>query len=95
MVDGPRAGADGQFFIAIDVAAFTDPAAFGARVDAVRDEVRASRRREGVERLLVPGDLEAEYEKASERGIVLSGPTINDILEQAEKLNVDASRLAG
>jgi LDH2 family malate/lactate/ureidoglycolate dehydrogenase len=94
MVDGATAGVDGQFFIAIDIAAFTDPMAFADRVDGVRDQVHASRRRAGVERLYVPGELEAEYESASAGGIVLSGQTINDILGEAEKLNVDASSLA-
>lgn len=94
MVDGAKVGVDGQFFIAIDVAAFIDPAEFRKRVDAVRDEVHGSRRRTGVSRLYVPGELEAEYEKASERGILLAGDTVNDILTEAEKLNVDAAKLA-
>jgi LDH2 family malate/lactate/ureidoglycolate dehydrogenase len=94
MVDGAKVGVDGQFFIAIDVAAFTDPAEFTKRVDAVRDEVHGSRRRTGVSRLYVPGELEAEYEKTSEAGILLAGDTVNDILTQAEKLNVDAAKLA-
>ena len=94
MVDGAIVGVDGQFFIAIDVAAFTDPAAFAARVDGVRDQVHNSRRRAGVERLYVPGELEAEYEERAAHGILLAGQTINDIFAEAERLNVDAARLA-
>ncbi len=94
MVDGPTAGADGQFFLAIDIAAFTDPATFTERVDTIREQVHTSRRREGVERLYVPGELEGAFEdEAARGGIVLAGQTINDILEQAEMLNVDAGVL--
>jgi LDH2 family malate/lactate/ureidoglycolate dehydrogenase len=96
MVDGPTAGKDAQFFIAIDVSAFTGLEQFRARVDAIRAEVHGSRRRAGVSRLLVPGELEAEYENSSDKsGILLAGQTINDILHEAEQLNVDAARLVG
>jgi LDH2 family malate/lactate/ureidoglycolate dehydrogenase len=95
MVDGPKPGLDGQFFIAIDVAAFTDLSTFEARVDRIREEVHASRRRAGVERLYAPGELEEEYQLASSGGIVLAAETIGDLLVEAERLHVDAARLAG
>jgi LDH2 family malate/lactate/ureidoglycolate dehydrogenase len=94
MVEGPRSGQDGQFFIAIDIAAFTDLDEFEERVDAIRRQVHQSRRRAGVERLYVPGELEADYQDQYAGGIVLSAQTINDILAESERLNVDASRLA-
>jgi LDH2 family malate/lactate/ureidoglycolate dehydrogenase len=93
MVDGAKVGVDGQFFIAIDVASFTDLETFRERVDAVRDEVHGSRRRAGVPRLYVPGELEAEYEAKAKAAIVLSAQTINDILAEAEKLGIDAAGL--
>ena len=93
MVEGPRPGHDGQFLIAIDIAAFVDPAEFAGRVEAIRLQVHGSRRRAGVDRLLVPGELEAEYEKASEGGIALAGATFDDIVAQAAALGVDARRL--
>ena len=47
MVDGAKAGADGQLFIAIDIAGFADPARFKARVDGIVREVHGSRRAPG------------------------------------------------
>lgn len=94
MVDGPKAGLDGQFFAAIDVSAFVDAATFRKRVDGVIDEVHASGRRDGVDRLYVPGEIEAEFEAEYARtGIALAAETINDILSAAERLGVDAGRL--
>jgi LDH2 family malate/lactate/ureidoglycolate dehydrogenase len=94
MVDGPKPGLDGQFFIAIDIAAFADVAGFRARVDAVRDQVHRSRRRAGVDRLYVPGEIETGFEVDYARdGILLAAQTIDDILVAADKLSVDASTL--
>lgn len=96
MVDGPRPGLDGQFFAAIDIAAFTEPATFSGRVDAAIDQVHSSDRRDGVDRLLVPGEIEAELASDFERtGIPLAAETINDILAAAEELGVDPQQLAG
>jgi LDH2 family malate/lactate/ureidoglycolate dehydrogenase len=91
MVEGAVAGADGQFFIAIQVAAFADAAAFGARVDAVRKEVYGSRRRAGVERLFMPGDLEAEFENQAARlgTITLPKQTLDDIGAAARRFGID------
>lgn len=94
MVDGAKPGVDGQFFVAIDVSAFTDLATLMSRVDAVGEQVHSSRRRVGVERLYVPGELEAEIEASTERnGIPLARQTIEDIVSEAQKLGVDSSRL--
>jgi LDH2 family malate/lactate/ureidoglycolate dehydrogenase len=92
MVDGAVAGVDGQFFIAISVDAFTDPVTFGARVDAVRREVYESRRREGVGRLLMPGDIEAGYEERATRlgTVTLPAQTLADIAAAARQLGVEA-----
>lgn len=96
MVEGARPGVDGQFFMAIDVSAFTALPDFRARVDAVRDEVHGSRRRAGVSRLYVPGELEAEFEATARRdGILLAAQTIDDVLTEAGRLNVDAGSLLG
>jgi LDH2 family malate/lactate/ureidoglycolate dehydrogenase len=92
MIEGARSGVDGQFFIAIDVAAFLDPATFRQRVDAVVGQVHASRRRPDVDRLYVPGEIETEIARDyAANGIRLSGPTIDDIATVATRLGVDAS----
>jgi LDH2 family malate/lactate/ureidoglycolate dehydrogenase len=58
--EGPRAGRDGQFVLALDIAAFTDAAAFRAEMDEVIDEVQRSRRAPGVARIYSAGELERE-----------------------------------
>ena len=96
MVDGATAGRDGHFFAAIDVGFFGDLAGFRARTDGVIREVHQSGRRSGVDRLYVPGEIEADFAEAQADGIVLAGETVDDIIRTAEALSVDASaRAAG
>jgi len=49
----------GHFFVALEVAAFMDLERFLDRVDDLAAHVHASPTREGVDRVLVPGELEA------------------------------------
>lgn len=96
MVDGPTPGRDGQFFIAVDIAAFIDPSELRARVDAILRQVRGSRRREGVERLYAPGDIEAEIEADYAReGVLLARETFDGVRAAARELGADASALSG
>jgi LDH2 family malate/lactate/ureidoglycolate dehydrogenase len=93
MVDGPRAGADGQLVLALNVAAFEDPQVFKRRVDAVAHEVHASRRAPGVDRLYVPGELEAETARLyAAEGIPLNDTTLDGLRQQAAKLGVDVAQ---
>ncbi|MBV9392636.1 MAG: hypothetical protein JOY96_12175 [Verrucomicrobia bacterium] len=56
--------------------------------------MHGSRRAPGVDRLLVPGELESDFERAyTTDGISLAAATINDIAKEAEKLKVDSSVL--
>ena len=94
MIDGAKVGTDGHFFLAIDIAAFTALDHLQDRVDQIIDEVHHSHPAPGTDRLLVPGELEAEFEQTfSENGIPLSGDTIDGIVAAATTLNVDASAL--
>ncbi len=87
MVDGAAAGRDGQFFAAIDISAFTDPAAFRSRVDDVIDEVHRSARRPDVDRLLVPGETENETAIEQARSSIrLAKATFDQITEAARAL---------
>ena len=96
MVDGPKAGRDGHFFLAINIAIFEEVEGFKRRVDKIIREVHGSRPADGVDRVLVPGELEASFERAyATEGIPLAAATINDIADQAERLRVDASTLFG
>ena len=90
MVDGPRPGQDGHFFLAIKVAAFEDPARFKARVDGIIRRIRASRRAPGVERVYAPGELEWETERRYRRdGIPLPEATLHDVARTATDLGID------
>jgi LDH2 family malate/lactate/ureidoglycolate dehydrogenase len=89
MVDGPRAGQDGHFFLAINVAAFEEPARFKARVDGIVRQLRSSRRAPGVERVYAPGALEWETERRYRReGIPLSEATLTDVAATARDLGI-------
>ena len=91
MVDGALAGADGQFFLALDVAAFEDVERFKSRVDKIVHEVHASRRAAGVERLFMPGEMEADFDaKYRREGIPLNDRTLADIAAVARERGVAA-----
>jgi LDH2 family malate/lactate/ureidoglycolate dehydrogenase len=94
MEDGPRAGLDGHFCLAIRVSAFVDPAVFKARVDGIVREIHGCRRAPGVDRLYVPGELELETERLHRaEGIPLNDSTLDGVREAARRLGVDASAL--
>lgn len=84
MVDGPTSGQDGHFFLAVNVAAFTEFPAFRQRVDAVVREIRGSRRAPGVERVYSPGEIEQETEaRYRAEGIPLATATLDDLIATA------------
>ncbi|SDB54626.1 Ldh family oxidoreductase [Bauldia litoralis] len=95
MEDGAVVGVDGHFFMAINVAFFEDVARFKTRTDGVIAQVHTSGRRDGVERLYVPGEIESDLEAASRDGIVLPGTAIDDIVAAGKALGVDVTALAG
>jgi LDH2 family malate/lactate/ureidoglycolate dehydrogenase len=89
MVDGAIAGADGQFFLALHVAAFEDVTTFKSRIDKIVRQVHDSRRAPGVERLYVPGEMEAELEMQRRRdGIPLNDITLADITTAARRFAI-------
>jgi LDH2 family malate/lactate/ureidoglycolate dehydrogenase len=94
MVDGAVPGCDGQFYLAMKVAAFEDPATFAARMDRLIREYKGTRLATGVERVWLPGEMEAELEaRQRTEGVPLNEATITGILEVAAELGVDASAL--
>lgn len=95
MIDGATPGHDGHFFLALNVAAFEEPARFKQRVDGLVREIQASRRAEGVDRLYAPGQLEAATAESYRRdGIPLNEATRGGLEDVARELGVDASPLA-
>lgn len=95
MVDGPRAGADGQFLMAVKVSAFEDPARFKQRVDSIVQQIRNSKPAPGGEKIYPPGGLEAETERHHRlHGIPLSAETVQGLLECAAQSGIDTGGLA-
>ena len=81
MVDGPRPGVDGQFFLVLDIAAFPPVDEFKAALTEIVDEVHGSRPREPGQTLLIPGEMEERIEADyGANGIRLPGSTVDDIL---------------
>jgi LDH2 family malate/lactate/ureidoglycolate dehydrogenase len=91
METGPKPGQDGHFALAIRIGAFADVDRFKDRVDQVIREIHASRRAPGVERLYVPGEIEALNRRAYGRdGIPLNAVTLGDLRRVAHDLGIDA-----
>jgi LDH2 family malate/lactate/ureidoglycolate dehydrogenase len=92
MIDGPKPGVDGHFFMAIDIEAFTPLAAFRSRVDHVAEQIRSSRpARPGTE-LLPPGLLEHQFaERYGREGIPLNDVTLQGIRDAARSLGLSST----
>lgn len=89
LVDGPKAGQDGQFFLALRISAFEDPLRFKARLDGIIREIRQSRPAPGVARIYTPGELEAETERRyHQEGIPLPAPTLVGIRTAAAQVGM-------
>ncbi len=88
-----NSGEVGHFFMAFNIAAFESVTRFKGRIDRIIREIHSSRRADGVERILVPGEREAECEEASRSlGIPLLESTINALDQLAQRLGVEAPR---
>lgn len=89
METGAIAGADGQLYAAINVAAFEDVRTFRERVDTVVRQIRTSRRAEGTDALHAPGAIEAATAAHHRRnGIPLNDVTLAHVREAAGTLGV-------
>jgi LDH2 family malate/lactate/ureidoglycolate dehydrogenase len=94
MVDGATPGRDGQFYLALNIAAFEDVETFKARMDKIIREYRGTRLAPGVKRVYVPGEMEAGLERRQRaEGIPLNEATIAGIRDAAAQLGVDAAAL--
>jgi LDH2 family malate/lactate/ureidoglycolate dehydrogenase len=81
----------GHWFCLLDVGAFVEVAEFKRRVDATVDRLKASRRRAGVDEILVPGERSARTAAANRRlGVPLGAATVRELDALAEQLGVGA-----
>jgi LDH2 family malate/lactate/ureidoglycolate dehydrogenase len=93
MERGPTAGIDGHFLMALDVAAFEEPSRFKRRVDAAIRQIHAAAPAPGFARVYAPGELEFLNEQTYRKdGIPLTGQTIADLRETAQRLGIGATR---
>lgn len=91
MVDGPSTGRDGQFYLALSIAAFEDVARFKQRMDGIIRAYRSTRLAEGVERVYVPGEIEDAIERRNRTdGVPLNEATIEGLVEVAAEVGADA-----
>lgn len=90
MVDGPQAGRDGQFLMALDVAAFIDVDEFKHQVDRIARQIRASRLAPGFDAVFSPGQLEADTRRRYlAAGIPLNPNTIDGLTACAASVGVE------
>lgn len=74
-----------HFFLALDVGSFSDPSGFAERLQGLTTEIADSPRAPGVDRLLLPGQLESErYAASAEQGVHLDGSTLSGLRDTAE-----------
>jgi LDH2 family malate/lactate/ureidoglycolate dehydrogenase len=69
----------GHFFFLMDIGAFTDVPVFKERIDRMIDEIKACRKRQGVDEILIPG--ERSFRKAEEnrdKGIPVGEETLKE-----------------
>lgn len=94
MVDGAQPGKDGQFFLAIDIAAFRAVSDFESDLGLAIEQIHSSRAKTDNDKLLAPGDMEAQFERDyRDKGILLPGATVEDIVRVANELKISTSEI--
>jgi LDH2 family malate/lactate/ureidoglycolate dehydrogenase len=79
----------GHFFCLFNIAAFLDLSDFRKRLDETIDRIKNSKRRPGVEEILVPGERSAKNAKVnSVQGIAVSDETLAELQQWCLRLNV-------
>ncbi len=79
----------GHFFCLLDIDAFMDIDQFKSRIDATIDQIKACRKRPGVEEILVPGERSHRTTQQNLRdGIAIDDATLSELRALASQLNV-------
>ena len=79
----------GHFFCLFDVRAFLDYAEYLHRIDETIDRIKASKKRPGVEEILVPGERSARKARANTlQGIPIAPETLTEIQQWCSRLNI-------
>lgn len=78
----------GHFFCLLNIAAFLDLVEFKQRIDETIDRIKASKRRPGVEEILIPGERSSRNVKLNlVRGIAVSDETLVELQQWCTRLN--------
>jgi len=80
----------GQFYLAINIAAFMEPADFKTEIDAVIRQMRSSKTMGGFDRVRLPGEsAHAAYAERLEQGVPLPDPLLKLLEGVASDLGVE------
>lgn len=86
---------NGHFVIALNIAAFLDPASFKARMDSYIREMKASEPVPGTTEILMPGEIEFRREaKQRAEGVQLGASVVDGLLACAEGLGLRVEQRA-
>lgn len=84
-----------HFFLALDVEHFIEGRDFFARISALSEEIYSTSTREGVERVLLPGEKEDRVRiEQTESGITYEGQIYDPLIELIQELDVEPPRTA-
>ena len=79
----------GHFFCLLNIAAFLDLDDFKKRLDATIDRIKGSKRRPGVEEILIPGERSSRNVELNKvRGITISDETLAELEQWCMRLNI-------
>ncbi len=79
----------GHFFCLFEVSAFLDYSEYLLRIDDTIDRIKASKKRPGVEEILVPGERSARKAKTnSAEGIPVSNETLKELEDWCSRLKI-------
>ena len=87
---------NGVFFEAINIDDFIPIEKFKERIDALIRKIKSSKLRAGFKEILIPGEPEIRMERVNRRrGVYIPERTWNEIVEIAERKNIDVNALTG
>jgi len=79
----------GHFFCLLNIAAFLDLADFKKRIDETIDQIKGSKRRPGVDEILIPGERSSKNAQINEaQGIAVSNETLSELEQWCTRLNI-------
>ena len=79
----------GHFFCLLNIAAFLDVKDFKSRMDATIDKLKSSKKRPGVDEILIPGERSSRKAAENEAaGVPVADVVVTEIKELCSRLNV-------